>query len=193
MVQKPYISQPCWSNDSLVAALVANTLSVLRANPTTPMIMVDQMDGNVPPWLIYPPDHAANTALNSTGGAMFLAVNEVAKAVESELVVMTGLTKFNYRVVHRGTVSFNLSSFHDKVIPNRAAARKTDDSLSLFSLSLLAAAVTTSAFQVLVDLNAFSPAELARVPSALPAVNGTWAIPANTVPEPTDSAWQVAL
>jgi hypothetical protein len=56
------------------------------------MIMVDQMDGNVPPWLICAPDHAANTALNTTGGAMFVAVNEVAKAVElefPEVVVMT--------------------------------------------------------------------------------------------------------
>ena len=91
-IQQPYVSQPCWSNASLVANLVANVLSVLRNNPTTPIIMVDQMDGNVPPWLVCPPDHADNERLNTTGGAMFLAVNAVAKAVESEfpdVVVMT--------------------------------------------------------------------------------------------------------
>ena len=92
MINKLYVSQPCWSNASLVATLVSNVLSVLRANPTTPMVMVDQMDGNVPPWLVCKPDHADNARLNTTGGAMFLAVNAVAKAIEvefPEVVVMT--------------------------------------------------------------------------------------------------------
>ena len=88
-----YISQPCWSNASLVSTLTENARAVLRANPSTTMIVVDQMDGNQLPWLICPTDRAANARLNSTGGAMFEAVNHVAAALESEFPTVTIMTE----------------------------------------------------------------------------------------------------
>ncbi len=48
-------------------------------------------------------------------------------------------------------------------------------------------------FKILVDLNDFTPAELAKVPDALPTVNGTWAIVANTIPQPADTVWRAAF
>ena len=57
------------------------------------MIVVDQMDGNQLPWLICPTDRATNVRLNSTGGAMFEAVNQVAAALESEFPTVTIMTE----------------------------------------------------------------------------------------------------
>ena len=65
--------------------------------------------------------------------------------------------------------------------------------MALRILIALSLAQRLDAFQVLVDLNAFTPEEMAKVPSAIPPVNGTWAITVNTAPEPADSVWRAAF
>jgi hypothetical protein len=57
---------------------------------------------------------------------------------------------------------------------------------------LLLSAVADS-FRVLVDLNAFSPAELARVPTDFPRADGTWALTHNTHPSVSDATWKAAI
>ena len=60
-------------------------------------------------------------------------------------------------------------------------------------LLLSAAAPVTDSFRVLVDLNAFSSAELARVPTGFPRVDGVWALTHNTHPAASDATWKAAI
>jgi hypothetical protein len=59
-------------------------------------------------------------------------------------------------------------------------------------LLLVGAPVATHGFRVLVDLNAFSPAELARVPADFPRADGAWVLTHNTHPPASVAAWRAA-
>eukprot|EP01052_Picozoa_sp_SAG31_P010001 SAG31_NODE_536_length_14340_cov_9.449196_2_plen_315_part_00 len=50
-----------------------------------------------------------------------------------------------------------------------------------------------TSFRVLVDLNAFSPAELARVPAEFPRADGAWVLTHNTHPSATATVWRAAI
>ena len=82
--QSAYSSQPCWADASLAAALADGARRILRANPNTTVIVVDQLDGQSPPYLVCPTDRALNLKGESNATAMLSAVNSVAAALSAE-------------------------------------------------------------------------------------------------------------
>ena len=72
----------CWSAEGVKEALTSSVLQILRQiNDTTRPVAVMRMDGGRPPC---PLDAALNAQENSTGGAMWHTINEIAASVATE-------------------------------------------------------------------------------------------------------------
>ncbi len=74
--------QLCWSNASLVAFVTAQARAILRAQPDASILSVSQNDnGNR---CLDPAEEAVNRQAGSPIGALLIAVNTIAEALESE-------------------------------------------------------------------------------------------------------------
>ena len=82
-VNKTYSSQPCWSAPGVEETMTKNILKILRADPTTKIVSVSNMDGGVS-YSPCPLDMVAAKAENATGGANFYTVRGIAAAIEQE-------------------------------------------------------------------------------------------------------------
>ena len=72
----------CWSAEGVKEALTSSVLQILRqTNDTTRPVAVMRMDGGRPPC---PLDAALNAQENTTGGAMWHTINEIAASVATE-------------------------------------------------------------------------------------------------------------
>jgi hypothetical protein len=60
-------------------------------------------------------------------------------------------------------------------------------------LLLIGAPPAADGYRVLVDLNAFSPEELKRVPADFPRADGAWVLTHNTHPATSDATWKAAV
>ena len=67
------------------------------------------------------------------------------------------------------------------------------DPRRLLLLLLAAMAHPAAGFKVLIDLNAFTAAELSRVAELPSGLDGVWEMTANTHPNATDGAWRTAV
>ena len=82
-INKTDNGQPCWSAPGVVETMTKNVLKILRADPTTKIISVSNMDGGVS-YSPCPMDLVAAKQENATGGANFYAVRDIAAAVAHE-------------------------------------------------------------------------------------------------------------
>jgi hypothetical protein len=83
-------SQPCWSNASLITTMTANIRELVRKYPQTRRISLAGLDGTST-FIQCPSDVPYMKAANSTGGGVFFAANEVAKALadtDSDLILI---------------------------------------------------------------------------------------------------------
>ena len=109
---KPYMSQPCWGNASLISAITSNIRGLIQQYPNQRIINLGGLDGTST-FIQCPTDVPFMLAANSTGGANFHAANVIAKALASEhpdvLIMIDAyeLTQFPPQVGYR---------FHPNVI-----------------------------------------------------------------------------